>query len=76
MSDLGVSDTNIMSKLQRNLRVKFDGNNIFSTTKSLELLADKLPKLECKSLLCEKVDQLKKEQIGVATICIDKSIVC
>ena len=60
LSDLGVADKNIMSKLQRHLKVKLHGTNIFSTTKSLELLTEELPKLECKTLLCEKSRQYKK----------------
>ena len=69
LSEVGVGDKKILNTLQKHLKAKFNGRQIFCPRRDLNRLTIRIPRIICNHTLFEREDGLKKESIGVA--CLD-----
>ena len=69
LSEVGVGDKKIMNTLQKHIKAKFNGHEIFCPHRDLNNLTARLPTMICNNTLFEKESGLKKESIGMT--CID-----
>ena len=68
LSEVGVGDKKILKTLQKHIKAKYNGREIFCPRRDLNSLTDRLPQIICNNTLFEKESGLKKESVGVAYI--------
>ena len=67
ISDIVVSERNMLSVLQRHLKVQLNGKNIFSKNKDIDKLTKRMPLITTTDPMFEIEEENKKETIGIDT---------
>ena len=68
LSEVGVGDKKILNTLQKHIKAKYNGREIFCPKKDLCTLTERIPTIKCNETLIERELGIKKENVGLSYI--------
>ena len=74
LSESGIADRKIYDVIQKHIKCKLNGHELFCPKRDLDELTSRLPKVECKSIQFERELDLKKEKVELAIVDTNEAI--